>query len=117
MQGSVRQLVLFDISDEIRLDELQKALGIAPPEPIPFNRPAPDYVRFERPPLVEMLGEGESQARVRYFDYGVASVEFHRPFLADWPELVEMAASLMSDATVEQRALGLLRPRIKRGLR
>ena len=115
MRGSVRQLVLFDIADEIRLDELQKALGIAPPEPIPFNRPAPDYVRFERPPLVETLGQGEAQGRVRYFDYGVASVEFHKPFSADWPELVEISASRMSDATVEQRALALLRPRIERG--
>jgi len=41
MQGSVRQLVLFDIADEIRLEELQKLLRIAPPAPIPFNRPSP----------------------------------------------------------------------------
>ncbi len=115
MRGSVRQLVLFDVADEIQLDELQKALGIAPPEQLVFTRPAPDYVRFERPPLVETLGEGAWQGRIKYFDYGVASVEFHQPFSAEWPELVEMSASRISDTTVAQRAQELLRPRLARG--
>jgi len=115
MRGSVRQLVLFDIADEIQLDELQRKLGISPPEPIVFARPAPDYVRFERPPLVETLGEGIWRGRIKYFDYGVASVEFHQPFSVEWPELVEMSASRLSDNTVEQHALELLRPRLERG--
>ena len=113
MRGSVRQLVLFDIADEIRLDEPQKALGIAPPAPIVFNLPAPDYVRFERPPLVETL----RGARLKYFDYGVASVEFYEPFSADWPELMEISAQRLSDTGVEQRAKELLLPRLERGRR
>lgn len=54
MRGSIRQLVLFDVADEINLETLRTALAIQPPDRVPaFPKPAPDYVRFEQPPIIE----------------------------------------------------------------
>src|SRR6266404_4025314 len=83
LEGSVLVLILYDVCEEIRLDELRKILGVLPPGREPsFKHPAPEYVRFERPPVVGPLNEirletGESATgRLKYYDYGVVSVEF-----------------------------------------
>jgi hypothetical protein len=115
MRGSIRQLVLFDVADEIRLDELREALGIAEPERTPaFTRPAPDYVRFERPPVIEPLRVENFEARAKYYDYGVVSIELDQQFSLTWPELVEHSAAVLSNPSVEQRAMDLLKPRIEK---
>src|SRR3984957_2508440 len=113
MQGFIRQLVLFDVADEIRLDTLRAALGIPEPTRTPaFSKPAPDYVRFERPPVVEPLELENFEARAKYYDYGVVSIELDQPFSLDWRELVEHSASVLADPSVEQRAMDLLKPRL-----
>lgn len=115
MRGSIRQLILFDVADEIRLDELREALGIPEPERTPsFTRPAPDYVRFERPPVIEPLRVENFEARAKYYDYGVVSIELDQQFSLTWPELVEHSANVLSDPSVEQRAMDLLKPRIEK---
>ncbi len=115
MHGSIRQLVLFDVADEIRLDTLRATLGIAHAEQSPaFSRPAPDYVRFERAPVLEPLRVHNFEARAKYYDYGVVSIELDQQFALDWPELVERSASLLSDPSVEQRAMELLKPRLEK---
>ncbi len=115
MRGSIRQIVLFDVADEIRLDALRAALGISESERKPaFSRPAPDYVRFERPPVIEPLQIERFEARAKYYDYGVVSVELDQQFSLDWPELVEHSATVLSDPTVEQRAMDLLKPRLEK---
>src|SRR6266700_906522 len=109
MHGSIRQLVLFDVADEIRLDTLRATLGIAHAEQSPaFSRPAPDYVRFERAPVLEPLRVHNFEARAKYYDYGVVSIELDQQFALDWPELVERSANRLSDAMFEQRAMELL---------
>jgi hypothetical protein len=113
MRGFIRQIVLFDVADEIHLDQLRAALGIEQPErALAFSRPAPDYVRFERPPVVETLSVEGFEARAKYYDYGVVSIELDQHFSLDWPRLVQLSSSLLSDTSVEQRAADLLRPRI-----
>jgi hypothetical protein len=119
MRGSIRQIVLFDVADEIRLHTLRAALGIAEPDRKPaFSRPAPDYVRFERPPVVEPLRiedtGGKFEARAKYYDYGVVSIELDQQFSLDWPELVEHSATVLSDPSIEQRAMDLLKPRLEK---
>jgi hypothetical protein len=115
VRGFIRQLVLFDVADAIRLDSLRDLLGIQQTERAPaFSRPAPDYVRFERPPVVEPLQIEQYEARAKYYDYGVVSIELDQHFSLDWPKLVQLSASLLSDASVEHRAKELLKPRIER---
>ena len=117
MHGSIRQIVLFDVADEIRLDTLREALGIPEPDRKPaFSRPAPDYVRFERPPVIEPLriddAGAQFEARAKYYDYGVVSIELDQRFSLDWHELVDHSASVLSDPSIEQRAKDLLKPRL-----
>jgi hypothetical protein len=116
MRGSIRQLVLFDVADEIRLDVLRNALGIAEAGRNPaFSRPAPDYVRFERPPVVEPLAIDpalRAEARAKYYDYGIVSIELDHQFSLDWPALVEHSAGVLADPSIEKRARDLLTPRL-----
>jgi hypothetical protein len=115
MRGSIRQLVLFDVADEIRLDDLRAALGIVQPERVPaFSRPAPEYVRFERPPVIEPLPIENFEARAKYYDYGVVSIEIVQQFSLNWPELIERSAALLSDPAIEQRTVDLVKPHLKK---
>jgi hypothetical protein len=115
MRGSIRQLVLFDVADEIRLDALRAALGIEQAERVPaFTRSTPEYVRFERPPVIEPLRIPGFEARAKYYDYGVVSIEIDQQFSLDWPDLVDRSASLLSDPSVEQSTLDLVKPHLEK---
>lgn len=122
LSGTFRAILLFDIAEAIDLRTLQDILGTTGStrrEPA-FRHPAPEYVRFERPPVVEQLGPSSTNdgtllhARIRYFDYGVASVELRMPFHADWPQLIRLANRWIMSPELEGRASTLLRERLSR---
>ena len=111
-RGSIRALLLYDVGEEFDLDALRRLLGAQAPARSPgFKLPAPGYVRFERPPVVEAcepirLATGESaNAGLRYFDYGVVSLEVELPFENDWPELIALSNRWIEAGEVEPRAL------------
>src|SRR5437016_1589514 len=114
--GSFRSLFLYDLCEEIRLDELRKLLGSpgAGREPH-FRHLAPEYVRFERPPVVEtlepvLLDSGERlRCNINYFDYGVVSVQFELPFELDWTQLVRSSANWMATPEVEKKSAEIAR--------
>ncbi len=101
LQGRIALLVLYDVSDEIRLEELQHLIGGKPLAPT-FKHPAPEYVRFERPPVIEPLDPislptGEHfTASVQYYDYGVVSVLLHYQFSGNWRQLEALAGNWIS---------------------
>src|SRR5579864_4019407 len=51
VQGSILVMILYDICEEIRLDEVRRIVGARPVAPA-FKSAAPAYVRFARPPVV-----------------------------------------------------------------
>jgi hypothetical protein len=116
ISGSFRSLFLYDLSEEIRLDQLRALLGcpIANREP-EFRHLAPQYVRFEHPPVVEtldpvLLETGEQlRRRINYYDYGVVSVEFELSFELDWPRLVHLSATWTNAPAVEKIAAEIVR--------
>src|SRR6266516_6983832 len=118
LSGSLRALLLFDIAEEIDLPLLRTVLGLGPTKREPaFRHPAPEYVRFERPPVVEHIGPcqtdgNELQARIRYFDYGVASVELQTEFHTSWDGLVGSANRWIMSPELEGHASHLLRDRL-----
>ena len=119
--GCLKCFLLFDIAEEIDLPSLHRILGTSPSRREPaFRHPAPEYVKFERPPVEELVGTrpvgpGEMVAvRVRYFDYGVASVEMERPFVASWEELVALANRWISWPELENSAEGILHESLQR---
>ena len=121
LTGTVRALLQFDIAEAIELPSLHTILGTSPSRREPaFRHPAPEYVKFERPPVIEHVGTRqitESQTiegRIRYFDYGVASVELRMPFTASWQELVALANRWIMSPQLESFAGDLLRDSLRR---
>ena len=89
MKGAVLGLILHDVCEEIRLEELRQILGAKRVEPS-FKHATPEYVRFEKPPVVEqlepvVLSNGETlKLQIKYYDYGVISVLLEREFVGTW---------------------------------
>ncbi len=109
LEGTLRSLVLFDIADAIRVQDVETMLGASSAEPVrAFPRAAPEYVRFEHPPAVELYPGG----RINYYDYGVISVEADVPFSGTWDDLVERSSRWVANSAAEKAAMDLLQPRI-----
>ncbi|MCU1258222.1 MAG: hypothetical protein JWO80_1107 [Bryobacterales bacterium] len=121
LTGSFHLLILFDVAEAIRLDDVRGRLGVPSTARAPsFSRPVPEYVRFERPPVIETLppipfnGRQTMEGRLKYYDYGVVSVELELAFECDWTELVLQSSWWIANTEVEQRAGEILRPRLER---
>ena len=119
--GSLLILFLYNVADAIRLDGLRQTLG-APParrEP-PFRQPAPEYVRFVTPPVIELLPPVEIEPgvsfgeRVAYHEYGIVTVQLEIPFEGSWEEIAALAARWMNAPEVEQLAASLVREQVKK---
>jgi hypothetical protein len=122
LRGSFWVFVLYDVAEEIELAKLCDLVGARPLPPQPgFKHPTPEYVRFERPPVVEYpdpfkLESGDQfRVRIKYFDYGVVSIELQMDFEADWDELVRLSNRWILAPELEGRTSELLRPRLERG--
>ena len=119
IKGSVLGLILHDVCEEIRLEELRQMLGARRVEP-GFKHATPDYVRFEKPPVVEhldpvLLPSGERLIpQLKYYDYGVISVLLELPFEADWDGLVELASRWVPNAELERQAQQIVRARLEK---
>jgi hypothetical protein len=105
-------LLLYDVAEEIDLVAARALLGQAPGGRSPaFRLPAPEYVRFERPPVAVAqeavrLSTGEEYAvTIKLYDYGVLSVGLRHDFDLGWEDLVELTPRLIGSAEIEQRAL------------
>src|SRR5271170_3988961 len=121
LKGSFWVLVLYDVAEQIQLDKLRGIVGAEPPRREPsFKHPAPEYVRFERPPVVAYLdpaclSTGERfQSRIKYFDYGVISVELELSFEADWSDLVRLSNRWIAAPEIEKCTGDLVRTHLER---
>ena len=121
LRGSFWVFVLYDVAEEIRIDKLHHLVGAETARPQPsFKHPAPEYVRFERPPAIEYpdpiaLESGEQfEARIKYFDYGVASVELKMEFEADWEQLIRLSNRWILAPEIERRTAELIQSRMER---
>jgi hypothetical protein len=111
LTGRIRSLFLFDVGEEIILSRAREILGLSPPEPPASSpRPGPDYVRFERPPLIESIVGGQ----IKYYDYGVVSYEIDSQFSCDWKTLIADTSRRVLDPGDEERALEAVRPHVGR---
>ena len=52
LAGSLWILWLYDVCEEIDLDALRAILGVQARREPAVRHPSPEYVRFERPPVV-----------------------------------------------------------------
>jgi len=119
LHGSVLVLIQFDVCEEIRLDALRDIFGARRLE-ASFKHPAPGYVRYQRPPVVErveplVLESGERlDAQIKYYDYGVLSVVFELPFSGDWDTLVRLSSRWVWDTDFTSFAQKIVKQKIER---
>ena len=121
ISGAFSVLFFYDVSDEIRLEELRKILGVAAPGREPaFRQYTPGYVQFAVAPVVEPFADsglldGESvRGSLAYYDYGVVSLKLEFPFQGGWDAAVELAARWMNAAELERRAAASIGRHIER---
>lgn len=119
LRGSVLSLTLFDVCEETDLARLGTILG-APRVGTTFKPSAPEYVRFERPPVEDHVGDvslstgDRVQASLRFYDYGVVGVTLERPFSGSWDELLTLAKNWIWNPTFETDATAVIKERIRR---
>jgi hypothetical protein len=120
LQGSVLVLIQFDVCEEVRLDQLREILGARTVEQPKFKQPAPGYVRYQRPPVVEAIEPLVLETRerldgqIKYYDYGVLSVVFELPFSGDWDTLVRLASRWVWDVDFAGYASRIVRQKLER---
>jgi hypothetical protein len=121
VRGEFRILNCFDIADAIELQKLQTFLGpqaVAVPQS--FTHLVPEYAQAQSPPVLESLASvtlptGEKlDARIKYYWFGVASVELTIRFDCDLESLTPKSYRWMNAPEVEQAAEDLLRSRLER---
>jgi hypothetical protein len=118
-RGSILVMTLYDVCDEIDLAEMRGLVGSKPPAPT-FKHTTPEYVKFERPPVIDLLEKvtvksGEQfSGSIQFYDYGVVSVLLRRPFAGSWIELQEIAGRLIAGNEFEQVGSDLVRQRLSR---
>jgi hypothetical protein len=120
LTGTVFVLIQFDVCEEIklaRLGEIISARTISQPS---MKHPAPGYIRYQRPPVVEpieplVLESGERlHGEIKYYDYGVISVVFQLPFAGDWETLVRLASRWVWDIDFSAHASPIVKQRLER---
>jgi hypothetical protein len=116
LRGSAVGLFLFDVCEEMKLDEVRSILG-ARRLGEGLKHAAAEQLFFERPPVVEdaqLPGDTKAQVRVKYYDYGVVSVLFEFPFTGDWPDLISLSSKWISGTDLPSRAEAIAKEKVAR---
>jgi hypothetical protein len=119
LSGSVSILFLYDVSEEIALDQLRNLLKATALEH-GMKHAAAEQIYFQRPPVIEpfeplTLENGELvNVQIKYYDYGVVSAVFEFPFAGEWQELIQLASHWMSGTEFEQHASRIAHQRVER---
>src|SRR5215471_13691125 len=120
LRGSVLVLIQFDVCEEIRLDKLRQIFSARTEQQPSLKHPAPGYVRYQRPPVVDpieplVLESGERlQGQIKYYDYGVLSVVLELPFAGDWDALVRLSSRWVWDVDFAGHATRIVREKLER---
>ena len=116
LRGSAVGLFLFDVCEEIKLEELRSILG-ARRLGGSLKHAAAEQLFFERPPVVEegqFPGEAQAKVRVKYYDYGVVSVLFEFPFAGEWTDLISLSCRWISGTDLPSRAEEIAKEKVLR---
>jgi hypothetical protein len=116
LRGSAVGLFLFDVCEEMKLDEVRSLLG-ARRLGEGLKHAAAEQLFFERPPVLEEVqsaGDGKSNTRVKYYDYGVVSVLFEFPFTGEWKDLISLSSKWISGTDLPSRAEAIAREKTAR---
>ena len=116
LRGSAVGLFLFDVCEEMKLDEVRSILG-ARRLGEGLKHAAAEQLFFERPPVVEeaqLTGDAKAQVRVKYYDYGVVSILFEFPFTGEWSDLISLSSRWISGTDLPSRAEQIAKEKVAR---
>ena len=130
LRGSAVGLFLFDVCEEIKLEELRSILG-ARRLGEGLKHAAAEQLFFERPPVVEetrlagdepsaakdapsISSDGQARVRVKYYDYGVVSVLLEFPFAGSWNDLIGLSCRWISGTDLPSRAEQIAKEKVAR---
>ena len=119
LSGSIHILLQFDVSEEIRLDRLREVLSAPTLQQPALKHPAPGYVRYKRPPVVEpieplVLDTGERlPGEIKYYDYGVVSVLLQFPFSGPWQSLIALVSRWTWEIDFASHASRIVKKRLE----
>jgi hypothetical protein len=120
-RGYFRMLNFFDIAEAIDLERLRALLGSkAAPRSPGFVHLTPEYAQAQNPPLEESLEpvtlpSGEQLGgKIKYYWFGVASVELTTPFQCALNSVCADSYRWMNAPEVEKAAEDVLRARLER---
>jgi hypothetical protein len=118
VQGYFRILNFFDMGEAIEMERLPALLGPGAVRHAPgFVHQTPEYAQAQNVPIRESVGSitlasGEKlEAAIKYYWFGVASVEFSTPFACDFESLGPQSYRWMNATEVEKAAEDLLHSR------
>src|SRR5215472_2503635 len=121
VQGYFRILNFFDVAEAVEMERLRPLLGpAAVSHPPSFVHRTPEYAQAQNVPILELvdpvtLATGETlAARIKYYWFGVVSVELATPFECDFDSLCPEPYRWMNAPEVENAAEDLLRARLER---
>jgi len=116
-RGSVLVMTLYDVCEEIDLVLLQNQIS-GDRQASAFKHATPEYVRFERPPVIEPAGSvvlqsGEQfSGAIRFYDFGVVSILLRTPFTGTWQEVQQLGSRLVGSNEIDRLALTLVQERV-----
>jgi hypothetical protein len=120
-RGYFRILDLFDIAEAIDLEKLRSLLGPqAAPRSPGFVHLTPEYAQAQNSPIEETLElltlpSGEKlEGKIKYYWFGVASVQLTTPFQCDLDNLCGDSYRWMNAPEVEKAAEDVLRARLEK---
>jgi hypothetical protein len=120
VKGYFRILNFFDIGEAFDLEKLRALLGPAAlADPPAFIQRSPEYAQAQNVPLHEKLdalklASGETlEANIKYYWFGVASVEFATPFHCQFEAFNCESSRWMNAPEVETAAEDMLRKRLQ----
>ncbi len=115
-RGRFRIILLYDVAESIDLEKVRGLLGPRAEAVKPvFPRGTPQYIRFERPPIVEpgepiALSGGEQViSSIKYYGFASVVVELEAPFECEWCKLPAEAARWMDAPELERHAREMVR--------
>jgi hypothetical protein len=121
VKGYFRILSFYDIADSIDVQKLPAILGPAAARRSPaFTHRTPEYAQPQHAPIVEAVGPldlptgDKLDTRIKYYWFGVVSVELSVAFECDFESLFHQSYRWMNAPEVEKAAEAVLRDRIDR---
>src|SRR5437879_12979311 len=101
------------------MDRLQDLISARKFKQPSLKHPAPGYIRYQRPPVVEpvetlVLESGERlQGEIKYYDYGVVSLVFELAFMDGWSKLTRLASRWVWDVDFAAPATDVVRGKLE----